>query len=171
MAKRFATEGPFDEHYDVPHTTVHTGTIHGGTALNILAEHCTVDWHYRGMPNDDKDAFVAQIDRFLEQELLPAMRSGGHFAEITNECLVAFYGLTPEQSPAVELVERLTDNTERNLISFGTEAGAFQKAGIPAVVLGPGDINQAHRPNEYIEISQLQKAIKFLNKLCDHCEK
>lgn len=151
-----------------PHGTINVGVINGGTALNIFAAQCKMEWHYRGMPGDDLDAFEATINDFLQNTLLPQMRAGGHPADIINRRLSFYPGLQPLESPALKLVESLTANRRREVVSFGTEAGHFQRAGIPAAVIGPGDIGQAHKPDEYIELEQLSQCLYFLDKLCAH---
>ena len=167
MTARAESPSPFDP----PHGTINVGTIRGGTALNIFAEECAMDWHYRGMPEDDMDAFAAGVDSFLQNELLPQMRQGGHAASIVNTRLSSYPGLIPRPSPALTLAEELTGDSGRRAVSFGTEAGHFQQHGIDAVVVGPGDINQAHKPDEYIEISQLEECLRFMDRLCARMEK
>ena len=149
-----------------PYGTINVGTIRGGAALNIFAAECEMEWHYRGMPEDDMEKFANDVDEYLQKTLLPEMRAGGHPADIVNKRMSSYPGLLPEESAALELVESLTGNTERGAVSFGTEAGHFQRAGISAAVIGPGDIAQAHKPDEYIEISQLAECLEFMDKLC-----
>ena len=116
------------------------------------------------MPEDDMEKFAAGIDEYLQKTLLPEMRAGGHPADITNARMSSYPGLLPDESAALKLVESLTGNTHRGTVSFGTEAGHFQRAGIASVVIGPGDIMQAHKPDEYIEISQLSECLHFYGK-------
>lgn len=154
--------------FNPPYGTINVGTIHGGTALNIFAEHCALDWHYRGMPEDDMDGFAAAIDSYLQRTLLPEMRRGGHPADIGNARMSSYPGLSPDESSALSLAKTLAGETDYEVVSFGTEAGYFQRAGIPAVVIGPGDINQAHKPDEFVEKTQLSECLFFLEKLCAH---
>ena len=151
-----------------PHGTINVGVIKGGTALNILAAQCEMEWHYRGMPADDLDAFENAINDFLQNTLLPQMRASGHPANITNRRMAFYPGLEPAASPALQLAQTLTGSHRHAVVSFGTEAGHFQRAGIPAVVVGPGNISQAHKPDEYIELEQLSQCLYFLDKLCAH---
>ncbi|MGU9951019.1 MAG: acetylornithine deacetylase [Gammaproteobacteria bacterium WSBS_2016_MAG_OTU1] len=151
-----------------PHGTINVGTIHGGTALNIFAAECTMDWHYRGMPDDDMDKFAADINGFLQEVLLPEMQASGHPASIENIRVSSYPGLIAQPSSALELIETLTGDASQQVVSFGTEAGHFQRAGMSSAVIGPGDINQAHKPDEYIEIAQLDKCLHFMDKLCKH---
>lgn len=148
-----------------PYGTINVGMIEGGTALNIFAERCTLHWHYRGMPGDDTDAFADATDDYLQNTLLPEMRRGGHPADIVNTRTSFYPGLTPEESEALSLARALSGETGYEVVSFGTEAGYFQKDGIPAVVIGPGDIAQAHKPDEFVEKTQLSECLLFLEKL------
>lgn len=148
-----------------PHGTINVGTMHGGSALNILAEQCVLEWHYRGMPQDDIEEFQAAADAYLQNELLPEMKQNGHPADIVSERTSWYPGLSPDDSPALDMAKALTDETTTESVSFGTEAGYFQRDGIPAVVIGPGNIDQAHKPDEFIEASQLEKCLHFLTAL------
>ncbi len=148
------------------HGTINVGKIAGGTALNILAAQCVMEWHYRGMPEEDVNDFADSIDEFLQNKLLPEMRAGGHPANIINSRLSSYPGLRPQDSPALSLVKELSPDASEAVVSFGTEAGHFQCAGIPSAVIGPGDIEQAHKPDEFIEISQMAECLRFLDRLC-----
>ncbi|MDM5147010.1 acetylornithine deacetylase [Candidatus Persebacteraceae bacterium Df01] len=160
---------PADSPFVPPHATVNTGVITGGTALNIIAARCEVNWHYRGMPSDKPEDFVAQVEDFLQNTLLPEMRASGHPATIENIVNSFEPALAPRpDSPAHQIAVKLTGNTDSDVVPFCTEAGHFQQDGISAVVIGPGDIAQAHKPDEYIEISQLAECLHFLDNLCTH---
>ena len=154
--------------FNPPYGTANVGIIEGGVALNIFAEYCKVTWHYRGMPQENVDAFVADVEDFLQNTLLPDMRASGHPVDIINTRTSSYPGLLFGDSPAIALVESLTDNRERHVVSFGTEAGYFQQANIPAVVIGPGSIEQAHKPDEFIAIEQLSECLYFLDKIRAH---
>ncbi|MGI9307326.1 MAG: acetylornithine deacetylase [Gammaproteobacteria bacterium] len=168
MAENAASGAASNSPFTPPYGTINVGTIRGGTALNIFAAQCEMEWHYRGMPEDSLEEFAAAADAYLQKTLLPEMLAGGHPADIINKQLSSYPGLLPEESPALRLVESLTGNAKREAVSFGTEAGHFQRGGIAAVVIGPGDIQQAHKPDEYIEIPQLAECLTFLEKLSAH---
>ncbi len=161
--------------YDPPYHTVHIGTIHGGTASNIIPRHCAFDWEARLIPGGDIARDVTgPLDEFVTNELLPAMRAVSAATGIDTQDIVTVPGLTPEpESPAEALARALSgDNSPPGVVSYGTEAGLFQRSGLSAVVCGPGSILQAHRADEYIELAQIDACIAFMRRLMDHvCRK
>lgn len=167
MAQRKAAEGPFDPAYDVPYTTVHTGTVQGGTALNIVPKDCSFDFEFRHLPADDPRALMAEVVAYAETELLPRMRGVSPQAAIAFEELSAFAGLdTPDDHEAVALAKALTGANATTKVAFGTEAGLIAQAGIPAVVCGPGSIEQAHKPDEFVALEQIALCEAFMERLC-----
>jgi acetylornithine deacetylase len=168
MARRVATEGPFDENFDVAHTTVHTGTVHGGTALNIVPKDCHFDFEFRYVPGVKPEALLAEVRGFAETKLLPQMQAVDPSAGFSWEPLSSFPGLdTPVDSDIVDFVKSLTGANSVSKVAFGTEAGLFQETGIPTVICGPGNIAQAHKPDEYIEIEQIVLCEAFMGRLMD----
>ena len=168
MARRHRGVGPYDHGFDVPHTTVHTGVMHGGTALNIVPHECVFEFEFRHLPGDDPLALLREFQAYVTDKLEPEMhavdpRSG---FEVTPLSEILALDLSAE-TEIVALVQELTGNHEVGKVSYGTEASQFQLAGIPAVVCGPGSIEQAHRPNEYIELSQVDACEKFLRRLLE----
>ncbi len=153
--------GHQDLGYDIPYTTVHVGKIAGGTALNIVPNSCTVDYEIRHLAEDSSTDIQNQI---LQQIT-------AHFQDQIEVNEVNQYpGL--KTSPTIDAVkfmqELLPPDTAIGNISFGTEGGLFQNAlHCPVVVCGPGDIAVAHRPNEFVEVSQIQLCEIFLNKLLE----
>ncbi|MGD9615361.1 MAG: acetylornithine deacetylase [Alphaproteobacteria bacterium] len=157
-----------DSGFDPPHTTMSVGTISGGTAVNIIARDCTFEWDMRNIPQDDSAALKSRIDRFIEDTLLPRLRAVYPQALVETETVVAVPPLVPEPgSPAEELARRLTGANATTAVSFATEAGLFQQAGIPAIVCGPGSIAVAHKPDEYITRAELAAGQAFLDRLLD----
>jgi acetylornithine deacetylase len=157
-----------DSGFDPPHTTMSVGTIYGGTAVNIIARECAFEWEMRNLPQDDAAALKSRIDRFVGDALLPRMRAVYPQALVETETIVAVPPLVPEPgSPAEELARRLTGANTTTAVSFATEAGLFQKAGIPAIVCGPGSIAVAHKPDEYITRAELTAGQAFLDRLLD----
>lgn len=154
-------DGHQDLGYDIPYTTVHVGKIAGGTALNIVPNSCTVDYEIRHLAEDSSTDIQNQI---LQQIT-------AHFQDQIEVNEVNQYpGL--KTSPTIDAVkfmqELLPPDTAIGNISFGTEGGLFQNAlHCPVVVCGPGDIAVAHRPNEFVEVSQIQLCEIFLNKLLE----
>jgi acetylornithine deacetylase len=157
-----------DSGFDPPHTTMSIGTIGGGTAVNIIARDCTFEWEMRNLPQEDAALLKSRIDRFVDDALLPRMRAVYPQASIETETVVAVPPLVPEPgSPAEELARHLTGANATTAVSFATEAGLFQQAGIPAIVCGPGSIAVAHKPDEYITREELAAGQEFLDRLLD----
>ena len=148
-----------------PFTTLHVGNIKGGTARNITAKDCWFDFEMRVVPSEDKaewqQRFVDQL-RAVEagmQQIQPATK-------IEFEPLFDVPGLKPEeQGEAEAMVRAITGDNAGHVVSYGTEAGQFQEAGYSAVVCGPGDIAQAHQPNEFIAIAQFNAGLDFMDRL------
>jgi len=170
MHRRLAAHGPFDALYDVPHTTIHTGVIQGGTALNIIPRHCEVIWEIRHHHMDRPEALFEEASHFA-QTLLPAMRMVSPDAGIDHELRSVLPGFATE--PDSEIARLCFDCAELDRssgvgkVSFGTEASLFHQAGIPTIVCGPGHIAQAHQPNEWIAVEQLAWCERFMRKLAD----
>ena len=166
MARRFASEGPFDHDYDVPYTTVHTGIVHGGTALNIVPKDCRFDFEFRYLPAEDPERLLADVQRFAETKLAPEMKKVVAEAGFTWEQISAFPGLdTKDDAEIAVLAKALALSNATVKVAFGTEAGLVQQAGIPTVVCGPGSIEQAHKPDEFVALSQLSLCEAFMDRL------
>ena len=169
MARRIAAEGPFDDGFDIPHTTVHTGVIRGGTALNIVPSECEFDFEFRYLPEQDPAVLFAEVKRFAHEVLEPQMKAVAPDARFSWQELSATPGLdvAPEDE-VVTFAKALAGQNAHSKVAFGTEASLFQKSGnIPAVVCGPGNIAQAHKPDEYIELSEIAKCEAFMRNLLD----
>ena len=157
-----------ESRFDPPYTSFNIGRIEGGTAVNIIARDCAFEWEFRTIPGEDDAAPRRRIDQFVENELLPRMRAGFPDADIVTETAALVPPLVPDPgSPAEVLARELTGVNETTTIAFATEAGLFQMAGIPAVICGPGSIEVAHKPNEYITRDQLAAGGAFLDRLLD----
>ena len=164
----FAAKGLSTEAFDPPYTTVNIGEIEGGTAVNIIARRCKLAWEFRPVPGVDPKSVIAEVERYLRQDLLPRMRDGAPEAAIDlREACVVPPLVARQGSPAESLVRRLTGANDTIALAFGTEAGQFQEVGIDAIVCGPGSIDQAHKPDEYIELSQFAEGEAFLRRLID----
>lgn len=173
MARRHRDRGPYDHGFDVAYTTVHTGVIQGGTALNVIPHKCTFDFEFRHLPGDDPERLLVEFSDYLKTTLEPEMRTVHPEAGFVIEPLSGIPMLeTSPESEVVALAQELTGEREFGKVSFGTEASQFQHAGIPTVVCGPGSIEQAHKPNEYVTLEQVAKCEAFLRRLADClCEK
>jgi acetylornithine deacetylase len=151
--------------FDPPFTTVHVGMIEGGTAHNITAKDCKFGLDFRVVPGEDKEkwkiAYLEEVKRVevAMQAIVPETR-----IEITPRFDVP--PLQPEEDGIAEtLVRQITGDNASHKVSYGTEAGQFQEAGYSAVICGPGDIAQAHQPNEFIEVAQFNAGHDFMKKL------
>lgn len=166
-AHRIRCEGPFDRGYVIPHTTLNVGPIAGGTVTNVVAHHCRFEWEIRHLPDQDPGALVERISDYARRELEPRMRSIALETAIETSVSNSYPGLDmDEQEHVVSYLQALLDGASRGKVDFGTEGGFFQKvAGIPTLVCGPGDIAVAHKSNEYVELSQLEQANTFLDRL------
>ncbi len=149
-----------------PYTTLQIGRINGGVAHNVIAGNCTVEWELRPVQAGDTQFIKQHIGDFVDQELLPQMRAVAPLATIATRTLGEVDGLEPvSDSQARAIVAELTGGKEVGLVSFGTEAGLFQKIGIPAVVCGPGSIEQAHKADEFVSADQLNSCLGMLERL------
>lgn len=169
MARKKQEEGPFDENFDVPHSTVHTGVIEGGSALNIVPAECRFDFEFRNLPQEDPQDMIESVKRFVRERVEPEMRTPEHGVEFQWTELSNFPGLNSDEADEiVKLVRRLRHNDRIKKVGFGTEAGGFSGIGIQSVVCGPGSITQAHIPDEYVEIGQLAECERFINDVIRH---
>jgi acetylornithine deacetylase len=150
--------------FDPPYTSFNVGRIDGGTAFNIVAGQCELDWEFRTLPEDDSEALQRQIEDFVAGDL----RAAHPAATVATETLAMVPALVPDPgSPAERLACRLAGANATTTVAFVSDAGHFQGAGIPTVICGPGSINQAHQPNEYIALDQLAAGQAFLDRLLD----
>ena len=168
MARRYRDNGPYDRSFDIAHTTVHTGVIRGGAALNIVPHDCMFEFEFRHLPGEDPDALLAEFQQHIESRLLPEMRAVHSGSGFTIEPLSVLPELNSNpETEVVALAQELSGNSEIGKVSYGTEGSQFQRAGIPAVVCGPGSIEQAHKPNEFVSLEQVAKCELFMRRLMD----
>ncbi len=155
-----------DANFEPPYPTINIGRIEGGTAVNIIARHCQVQWDFRATPGATPALVLPQLERFVAGTVLPRLRQIAPEAEIVTRPRAQVPPLTEEKGGAAEtLVKFLTGLNQTIGLAFATEAGQFQHAGLSAVVCGPGSIAQAHQPDEFIEVSQMEAGQVFLRKL------
>lgn len=166
MMERGDTSGRFDP----PYTTVHVGTIAGGTARNILSKSCSFHWEFRGLPSQDPQEIPSRLERFVQEVALKRLNRFGEFGRIETNLEVAVPGLAPDPGSFAEsFTLRIAGKNQTQTVPFGTEAGHYQAAGIPTVVCGPGSIDQAHQPDEYITLDQLEAGAAFMRRLAAAC--
>lgn len=173
LARRHRNEGPYDRGFDVAHTTVHTGTVRGGAALNVIPHECVFDFEFRHLPGDDPDRLLHEFRSYVRARLEPEMRAvhaaAGFIIEPLSE--IPMLESSPESEVAA-LAQALSGSRDFGKVSYGTDGSQFQRAGIPTVVCGPGSILQAHKPNEYVELEQISRCEAFLRRLADRiCER
>lgn len=169
IAERFRREGPFDEMFDVPYTTVHTGVMSGGAALNIVPQSCEIEFEFRNLSGHDGDAIIAEIEAYAREHLEPEMKA---IAEHTGVEIIEENnapGLdTGADEDVVTFVKSLAGRNDHTKVAYATEAGLFQhRLDIPTVVCGPGSIEQAHKPNEFITHAQLELCELFMDRLLE----
>lgn len=166
--RKLREEGPHDENYDPPYTTVQTGVIQGGTALNIVPGECVFEFEFRNLPLEDPEPLYTDLQAWADAEILPGMQAVNGMAGFVWRETSAYPGLAGnEDSEVVQLAKALTGDNAPSTVSFGTEGGLFEQAGIPAVVCGPGSILQAHKPDEYVELAQIASCETFVARLID----
>jgi acetylornithine deacetylase len=162
--------GSRDEDYEVPYTTLHVGRIEGGTALNIVPGKCTVDFEIRNIGRDDGKSI---LDRLMEggKRIAVQRRSVFPGADIRVDVINEYPGLTtPLESDVVRFASGIVDHPDPFNVAFGTEGGLFSsRLGVPAVVCGPGSMDQGHKPDEFITLSQIEACDRMMDRLLDEC--
>ncbi len=155
---------PKESIFDPPFSTLQVGGIFGGIAHNVIADKCHINWETRPVIREDGVYLNKEIDKYANEVLLPEMKKIFPKSNIKKEIIGEVIGFDRvEKSEACELVSSLTGDNSREVVSFGTEAGLFQEIGISTVVCGPGSIEQAHKVDEFIELNELKKCLKFLD--------
>ena len=154
--------------FDPPHSTLSIGGIKGGIAHNVIADKCSVEWETRPVVREDGEFVTNEIDKYANEVLLPEMKKVYPNSYIKKETIGEVVGFNRlDESEACEFVSNITGDNSREVVSFGTEAGLFQELGISTVVCGPGSIEQAHKIDEFIELNEMKKCLKFLEGIKD----
>ena len=167
IADRLAQTEMRDYGFTVPYSTLSTGVIHGGIAANVVPKDCVFQFDMRTLPNTQPEALYQEIREFA-QNLTREMRAVDQESGIDLEWLSQTVGLAAAETDAiVQWAMQLSRNDQVGKVSYGTEAGLFQKMGVPSVICGPGDIAQAHRPNEFVTLEQLAQCEKFIDRMLD----
>lgn len=158
-----------DPRFDPPYSTVQTGLIEGGRALNIVPAECRFDFEVRALPGFDAQQVATRLDRYAQAELVPRMQAVQPGTGIRFEPLGNYPGLaTDAASEAAELVALISGSRDFGTVAFGTEGGLFHEAGIPTVVCGPGSMDQGHKPDEFVTLAQLEACDAMLLRLAEH---
>ncbi len=163
LADDFRREGPFDAAFDAPYVTAQTGLIAGGAASNLIPELCTFEFEFRNLPTVAAEGLIARIEAYAVEMLVPKMRSESHEAQIDFERIARAPAMESSEDAAITaLVRALARDTGVRKVAYGTEGGQFQAIGIPTVICGPGDIRQAHRPDEFVSLAQIERCETFI---------
>jgi len=166
IGQRLAAPEHHDERFDPAYSTVQVGVIQGGTALNIVPADCRFDFEVRALPAFEPETVLAELQSFAEQTLLPAMQAVKADTAIRFEPISAYPGLaTAPESAAAQLIAQLCGSDDFSTVAFGTEGGLFDQAGIPAVVCGPGSMEQGHKPDEFVSVEQMAACDRLMDRL------
>ncbi len=168
MAERMQACEPRDYGFDVPFTTLQTGVISGGTAGNIVPRECIFQFEFRYLPGADPDALEREIKDYAEHVILPEMQRTDPNTAISIETKSDNPGLSVgEQDEITHLAQALSRDSSTAKVAYLTEGGLFQQAGIPAIICGPGSIEQAHKPDEYVTLQQVALCESFMERMLE----
>ena len=163
LRQKLKDRAPKNSIFDPPHSTLQIGGIFGGIAHNVIADKCFVNWETRPVVKEDGVFLNTELDKYTNEVLLPEMKKVFPNSSIKKEIIGEIIGFDRvKNSEACEFVSSITGDNSREVVSFGTEAGLFQEIGISTAVCGPGSIEQAHKIDEYIKLSEIKKCLKFL---------
>jgi acetylornithine deacetylase len=169
LAKELQERGPSDAQFDVPYSTMQTSAVSGGGVMNTVPDFCEIDFVLRHLPQTDAIKVLDRVHLFANDVLLPGMRAcaaGAAPTGISFDIIANAPAYKADESAEVtRLVRKIMDDHVTRKVAYGSEAGLFQLAGIPAIICGPGDIGDAHRANEFIDLSQIQRCSAMLSAL------
>jgi acetylornithine deacetylase len=165
-AEALKARAPADSPFDPPWTTLQVGRIAGGIARNVIPGSCEIDWEIRPVVPEDADFVKDRVAHYCAHTLLPAMQAVAPAAGIETKVVAEVAGLVPATvNEARDIVHALTGQNDSGVVSFATEAGIFQSLGLSVVICGPGSIDQAHKPDEFIEKAEMTRALDLLTAL------
>jgi len=169
--KEKSIKGPFDNEYEIPYSTLHTGLIKGGTILNIVPNLCQFEFEIRHLAEDDPLEIIQRIKQYTEELLIKEMHNISPKTNIEINEKINYPGLNISESISpVKKVKELLGNSSHKKVIFGTEGGLFKRElNLPTIICGPGSIDQAHKPDEFISIQQIEKGGTFIDKLINNC--
>ena len=172
LKEKLRARTPASSQFEPPESTINIGGIHGGVAPNVIVGKAHIDWEMRPVQESDGEFVKHDLQHYVDNELLPAMKAVHPQASINTQCHGEVFGLEPmDENEARDLVAELTGANGAELVAFGTEAGLFQSIGMDAVVCGPGSITEAHKPDEYVAVEQLEQCLVMLTKLTERLTK
>ena len=169
--KEKSIKGPFDNDYEIPYSTLHTGLIKGGTILNIVPKLCQFEFEIRHLAEDDPLEIIQRIKQYTEELLIKEMHNISSITNIEINEKINYPGLNISESISpVKQVKELLGKSSHKKVVFGTEGGLFKRElNLPTIICGPGSIDQAHKPDEFISIQQIEKGGTFIDKLINNC--
>ncbi len=167
-ARRLAAEGPFEDGFDPAYSTIHVGTVEGGTILNIIPERAAFTMEWRPIPADPARPHLERMQSWIAETIEPAMRAVNPACGFSYDIALEMPGMAlPADHTLATVVKQLTGSNSAGKVSYGTEGGFFEQAGIPTIICGPGHIAQAHQPDEWIAETELQACDRFVRRLVD----
>ena len=168
IAERLAQIETRDYGFPVPYSTLSTGVIHGGIAANVVPKDCVFQFDMRTLPNTSPETLYQEIRGHAQHLTREMQRRRSQKPASSSSGISQTVGLAAAETDAiVQWAMQLSGNNQVGKVSYGTEAGLFQKMGVPSVICGPGDIAQAHRPNEFVTLEQLAHCEKFIERILD----
>ena len=169
--KEKSIKGPFDNDYEIPYSTLHTGLIKGGTILNIVPKLCQFEFEIRHLAEDDPLETIQRIKQYTEELLIKEMHNISSTTNIEINEKINYPGLNISESISpVKQIKELLGKSSHKKVVFGTEGGLFKRElNLPTIICGPGSIDQAHKPDEFISIQQIEKGGTFIDKLINNC--
>jgi acetylornithine deacetylase len=166
LADELAAIGRRHDDFQPAHTTISVGTIAGGQALNIVPRECSFGWEYRWIPGQEVDAILKRVEDFGYAEVLPRLWGRAPNASVTTDILADVPALDPGTNGlAAALLCSLGLEASPSAVAFATDGSTLQQAGLPVVVCGPGSMAQGHQPDEFIEVSELDRCDQFMQRL------
>ena len=163
LADDFRRDGPFDHAFDAPYVTAQTGLISGGAASNLIPELCTFEFEFRNLPTVEAAGLLGRIETYARDTLLPKMRGESDETGIEFDRIAQAPAMEASEDAAITgLVRALARDHGTRKVAYGTEGGQFEAIGIPTVICGPGDIRQAHRPDEFVSLEQIRRCEAFV---------
>ena len=160
--------GHIDDRFSPNHTSIHVGKFNGGVAPNVIADRCSFHWDVRTVPMDHPEQILEEFNQYCREreEVLRKTFPAFEIKTVSHQHVVPHLD-TAESSQIVDLVTRLSGNADLQTVSYASEAGQFAEAGFESIICGPGDIEQAHRADEFISKDQLEKGVKFVGDLAE----
>jgi acetylornithine deacetylase len=166
VADRLRDAEPRAPGFEVPFTTLQTGLIRGGTAPNIVPRECEFHFEFRYLPGADPDALEREIKAYARGTLEPEMKRVDPQAGFEFVTKAQIPGLAAAEGDRItSLAQALSRNRDAKKVAYAAEAGLFQQAGIPSIICGPGSIEEAHKPNEFIALDQVALCESFMERL------